>query len=127
MEHKHGQNIGRNELGGIQGFPHGYRFRGIVVFQGKEAIEENAISNEVTEADILIYPNPAENGVFTIKLGTLKGNSEIQIFDIGGKVIYHTNVQDQYYLNVNIDVPKGMYIVKVVNDQLSIAKRITVN
>ena len=57
----------------------------------------------------------------------MKGNSEIQIFDIGGKVIYHSNIKDKNYLKLDLDAPNGMYIVKVVNDQISITKRITVN
>ena len=99
---------------------------GYIAFQGKGAVENSIVRNEVTEADILIYPNPAENGIFTIELGKLTGTSEVRIFDMGGKMVYQSSVADQPSLNLDLDVPNGLYIVKVINDKVSVAKRVTI-
>ncbi len=75
----------------------------------------------------MIYPNPAENGIFTIEMENFSGATKIRMFDMSGKVVYQTLSIDQQFINLNLDVPKGIYIVKAVNNQISVAKRVTVN
>ena len=75
----------------------------------------------------MIYPNPAQNNIFTIEMENLSGATKIRVFDMSGKVVYQTLSIDQQFINLNLDVPNGIYIVKAVNDQISVAKRVTVN
>ena len=75
----------------------------------------------------MIYPNPAQNNIFTIEMENLSGATKLRVFDMSGKVVYQTLSIDQQFINLNLDVPNGIYIVKAVNDQISVAKRVTVN
>ncbi len=79
----------------------------------------NIIVNELTclpnhtEDDIVLFPNPANNHI------RIKDNkiTDIELYDITGKMIKHTNVADvnnQAKLDIS-SFPEGLYIIKITN------------
>ena len=61
--------------------------------------------------NILIYPNPANGGFFTIK--GMQNISSVTVLDINGKQIITRNVSNQSSTEVHLDVPAGLYIIRL--------------
>ncbi len=72
------------------------------------------------EAGIKLYPNP-NNGRFALEFANA-ADREIAISDVVGKVVYSTKANTQI-VNVNAELPAGVYSVQVIrNKQLSTLK-----
>jgi hypothetical protein len=72
-------------------------------------------------SDIKIYPNPS-NGIFTIDG---EGEYNIQIFDMAGKVILEAKAIDNELVDMQ-NYNKGVYVIKVFQNQRSITKSIII-
>ncbi len=80
--------------------------------------------------DILLYPNPSNDGLFNLKINTPENNDEfsVEIMNISGKTIYiepnkMVNVTHQLDLS---DQPSGMYFVKVKGTQSTVVKKVII-
>jgi len=74
--------------------------------------------NRLTTNSFNVYPNPAKN-VLNI-VSTKEEISEIAIYNIAGqKVLSIENILSQSYSINNINLPKGMYMVKVSNLEMN--------
>tara|TARA_B000000532_G_scaffold230638_1_gene211960 strand:- start:126 stop:698 length:573 start_codon:yes stop_codon:yes gene_type:complete len=84
------------------------------------------ITNGINESDldqILIYPNPTSD-ILNVELD---GSNLISIYDITGRVIIQTLIQDKGMIDVN-SLQKGTYLIKSIGDYPFItARRFTVN
>lgn len=70
---------------------------------------------------VMIYPNP-NNGAFTIQVNKIVENSEIEITNALGQVVYRKNVM-QGMNNVNVtNLSKGVYHYTLIENNLSIGK-----
>lgn len=74
-------------------------------------------SNKLSVADINFYPNPS-SGKFNLSFKTEgKGDAEVSVMDIQGRVIYTERVQnDSGIYSKQIDLsqnPKGIYFLKI--------------
>jgi hypothetical protein len=70
---------------------------------------------EVEEAAIAVYPNP-NNGTFTLNAGNSE-EKDIYIYNALGEIVYQKNNTSERTVDINItNVPKGIYLVKVVLD-----------
>ncbi len=79
-------------------------------------IGENSIGN------VMIYPNPATDNVTIVNAL----NSDINLYDMYGKLIMSDNkISNSYLLNVS-DLAKGTYILKIIDGEKSYSKKITV-
>jgi len=66
-------------------------------------------------ADIKVYPNPSDNGIFTVEYSN--GN-EISVIDLQGNIILEKtleNTSDSIQLNLS-DQPNGNYIIHISNE-----------
>ncbi|MBN2611305.1 MAG: endo-1,4-beta-xylanase [Bacteroidales bacterium] len=61
--------------------------------------------------NILIYPIPANNGFFTIS--GMQNISTVTILDITGKQIIAYNVSNQSSIDIHLNVPAGLYIIRL--------------
>ena len=91
--------------------------------------KENAVQltegvlNESDLDQILIYPNPTSD-ILNVELD---GSNLISIYDITGRVIIRTLIQDKGMIDVN-SLQKGTYLIKSIGDYPFItARRFTVN
>jgi hypothetical protein len=71
----------------------------------------SAIQSLAGAENINIYPNPVEGGLFTIS-GIEDINSVI-IIDLQGKQLTSIDTNNQKSIELNLDVPAGMYIVRL--------------
>lgn len=83
----------------------------------------------LVESSIEIYPSP-NNGHFTINLGNENnGKNEVAIYSIQGKMVHQLVIENPSVTTkaIALDVPNGIYILKINNNNRSIAKKIIVN
>ncbi len=79
----------------------------------KSTIQEKIQTNERL---LMIYPNPSD-GNFYIKLfNEISPDARIEIFDIGGKIVYKTAIYSNEQNIIFTDQP-GYYVIKVFNGQ----------
>ena len=84
--------------------------------------------NELNSSTIIVYPNPAnENSLITIQ-AELNGRSSLQIMDLTGKLIVNTSIEfknNKAELNLE-GLTKGTYLIKLINDDKLLTKKITI-
>ncbi len=64
---------------------------------------------------LLLYPNPTV-GDFSIDLGEDSQFAKITITDLRGKVLMSKSYNDQSILNMELDEPAGIYLVRIESD-----------
>jgi hypothetical protein len=85
------------------------------------ALNANNIEEKNTlNIDINLFPNPA-NDLFTLSLNTVKNQTlNIEIIELGGKLVYNKSVNTEYGLNkISIDTKafaNGSYIINVTDN-----------
>ncbi len=86
--------------------------------------ENNTIKNNT----ISIYPNPSNDGVFSIKLGDLTTKTvQVAIVDMAGRMVYQTTgTPKNSILNVNSKLTKGNYIVKIISGKTETTEKLIV-
>ncbi len=95
---------------------------------------KNTTSNEDIvinrQTSICIFPNPSENGIFTLYFYGYKQTVEyIEIFNVTGTVIYK-KTSDKYIDNIIIDISgqnAGVYLMKIKINNKIITKKIIIN
>ena len=70
--------------------------------------------------DLKIYPNPS-NSILNIRL-PWNEITNMQVFDVSGKLVFDEQLQQQYQLNV-LDWQKGIYVIQFSNNKLGILTR----
>lgn len=86
------------------------------------------VGNIVNEEDISIFPNPAA-GSFTISgLPVAGGNTRIVILNSSGSEISNevlpAGTETRYFDLSGQNLPKGVYIIRIMNSQLVLTKRV---
>lgn len=85
-----------------------------------------AVKNNGDEEEITVSPNPSENGVFDVLMGTKKSdeNRVIEIVDLTGRPIM-TNSSNTSDFTIDLSTfPRGMYIVKIISGDRMVCKKI---
>jgi hypothetical protein len=88
------------------------------VAAARENDNNNDIVSENTPTEITIYPNPADDKFF-VALPSVK-NATLNLFDLQGKILVRKEDMIQYdenYYEVQVsDLPKGIYLLKMMLD-----------
>lgn len=71
----------------------------------------DAIDNIAMANNIQLYPNPTNEGKFTIE--GLKDIELVDIFDINGMLVSSYNTKGRFIMNFQLNVPVGLYIIKL--------------
>ncbi len=83
-----------------------------------EALNFLSISETENTSDLCmkIYPNPS-NGVIFVDFG-VKGDKNVQVFDVLGKLIYNVDIQDDNSIIQNFltNLSSGVYLVKMTSE-----------
>lgn len=82
------------------------------------------VSEKLHAEKIKVYPNPAINGNFTIEgIETIK---QIELVNLVGKrVIAYYNL-DQSSLNVQVNIPEGIYVLNLFDGKQTVCKKIVI-
>jgi len=81
----------------------------------------NTSTNELTETNINIYPNPS-TGV--ININTNETIENINILDINGKLVHHQTNNSPFDLSQHA---KGIYFINITTEKVVINKKIVLN
>ncbi|HWB64545.1 MAG TPA: T9SS type A sorting domain-containing protein [Chitinophagales bacterium] len=77
-----------------------------------------------TAINVLVFPNPSVTGNWLVKTGDEWVGSEADVFDMSGKLVYHTRIINT---NTEIDAPAlaaGVYVLNVHNTASSVSLRL---
>jgi hypothetical protein len=81
--------------------------------------------NELPLADkITVYPNPAPNGNFTIS-GT-ENIKRIELVNLLGEKIFSSDEPGQSSLNIQVNVPGGIYFLNISDGEHTITRKIVI-
>ncbi len=72
--------------------------------------QENSVET-IAEAGVKLYPNPANNGLFTVS--GLQEMTGLTVLDLSGKPVAGYSLHGENELRVQLDVPAGMYVVRI--------------
>jgi hypothetical protein len=78
--------------------------------------------------DIYIYPNPT-NSIFNVKVNGYAGKLDIKVVDLNGRIVLEQTVQngsDAQTINLSA-FQSGMYIVKVLGDDINYSQKLIKN
>lgn len=82
----------------------------VIVTKTATSLSEKPLSH-----DISLYPNPASDQV-TLELGDIYFQVMINIHDLYGRIVYHKEITNASYLDIDFDGSPGIYFVKVNTD-----------
>ena len=85
-------------------------------------------NNEQKTSAISVFPNPSESTINIDFKASAKNSSAVEIFDIAGRKLFSEQVQ--FFAGINkktVDVSelnKGVYILKIINNEINFSQRI---
>lgn len=74
----------------------------------------------VSNMDIKLFPNPAQNVLYLENQDVMNNISTIQVLNILGQVVFETNIKEETQFIIPIDIAilsEGTYLLKVTNAQ----------
>lgn len=77
-------------------------------------------TNEFTNQNVSIYPNPS-NGQFTIQTD---GSFKVEIYNVAGKLVDVRNISGTTQFQKSL--PAGVYFVKLINEKQTIVKKLII-
>lgn len=98
-------NDGKPEL--VAGNPQG----GIFMYRNTSL--NVGVQNFPKKLDVSVFPNPASENIFVQSNGIEK-IQQVQLFDISGKQILSINEENKFYTIDSKNLPKGIYVLKVM-------------
>jgi hypothetical protein len=94
-------------------------------------IDESCSDNIVVQKELKLYPNPT-NGVINIEMSGVKGDLNVSFFNLNGSMVHTENMNNSSKAKVlksqiNLfRLAKGMYIVKLSNENAVVIKKLMV-
>ena len=74
------------------------------------------------QKSVTIYPNPTNN---QIVISGLEQMSKLEIFTLSGVKVNSFKVSNE--IQVDLNLPSGIYLVKITSDSLSTTKKLIIN
>lgn len=91
----------------------------ITISNQTTGLTEKALADQIS-----VYPNPAANGIFTIK--GIENIKNIELVNLLGEKVIGFNNLNQSTLNVQVNVPEGIYILNLSDGKRSVIKKIVI-
>lgn len=87
--------------------------------------QTTGLSDKSLADQITIYPNPADNGNFTIK--GIEDIKRIELINMLGEKVTGFGSLNQSSINIQVNVPEGIYILNLFDGKQSVSKKIVIN
>ncbi|MFN8285290.1 MAG: T9SS type A sorting domain-containing protein [Chitinophagales bacterium] len=68
--------------------------------------------NDINNSSVQLYPNP-NNGRFLVRWDITEEMDELKILDLSGRVIYRRSIAGAPQAELNMDQPKGVYVLQL--------------
>ncbi|MFY9153549.1 MAG: endo-1,4-beta-xylanase [Prolixibacteraceae bacterium] len=88
-------------------------------------VTPTSISNPVYADKIKVYPNPSNDGIFTID--GIENFIQIEVFDLTGRKVYGSVLNNQSQTNMQLNVPGGIYVISLFDGEQTVRKKIVIN
>ncbi|NLJ82877.1 MAG: T9SS type A sorting domain-containing protein [Bacteroidales bacterium] len=75
------------------------------------------VSHITYDTHVNLYPNPSQ-GQFLIDLGSVKDKATIKVYSVSGQLITQGVYENQSVLDLNLNVPEGLYFITVESTDL---------
>jgi hypothetical protein len=75
---------------------------------------------------MVIYPNPARDGKFTIMLPVASKRIDVGIFDNQGRLLFEKVFTNNGRLGIDSGLKKGIYFVKVTSEGMNFTQKLIV-
>lgn len=83
-------------------------------------VNDDAGEEMAAAQGLLVYPNPVTDASFTLQSQAMKGNFQLQVFDLTGRLNVDQSIQGYTGGALTVDasnLPNGQYIVRLVNGE----------
>ncbi|HEY3369486.1 MAG TPA: endo-1,4-beta-xylanase [Prolixibacteraceae bacterium] len=84
----------------------------------------SVLSEKSMEEQIVVYPNPVQDGCFTIQ--GIEGIQQIELVNMLGKKVTAFNHLDQSCLTIQVNVPPGIYVLNFFDGKQSFYRKIII-
>ena len=89
--------------------------------------EKPVLAEDALEASFEVYPNPLSAGELTVTLDPEAGASEVQVFDVAGRLLLQKPSSGQQSVTFSREeLGSGVRMVKAVSDDRTMVKRVVV-
>jgi hypothetical protein len=97
---------------------------GVTVSKIITIAETTGLTERIRAERIQVFPNPVSEGNFTIS--GIEGIKQIELLDLTGKKITGFRNLNQSSLSVDVDAPRGVYILNLSDGKQSFRKKIII-
>ena len=85
------------------------------------------VNDQMAPDVIKLYPNPVNNGLFTLETKDLRGEMTITITDAAGRTVHSLNMNAENSTQINVaQLEKGMYIVNIHHNNKTFNQKIII-
>ncbi len=91
-------------------------------------IDATGINDPVDQNGLNIFPNPSK-GIFNVSVNSTTRNSQIEITDVAGKIIYYSIIQPSNGKPEEINLEQfanGIYFLKLTNDAATSVRKLVI-
>lgn len=75
--------------------------------------------------DLKLYPNPTA-GAFTLDFNNQTFDGQLEIFSMNGQSVYHQDINSQAILEFNLELPKGLYFLRLSSQNQNLTQRLVI-
>lgn len=75
----------------------------------------NSISDNFFESMVSVFPNPS-NGKFEVKSENCELR-EVEVYNVCGEKLYTEQITHPKFITLNLNLPRGIYFLKVISDK----------
>lgn len=93
---------------------------------GNPITSEQLRDQQLPANAVILSPNPTVNKRFAITLKNLRGESQVEIYNILGKSVKKIKTTSERILVDLNDFSAGIYLVRVTNNRRNLVKKIVV-
>ena len=88
-------------------------------------VQTLAVNDLENKLQFEVHPNPS-SGQFQVNMNT-KDNFNVSVVDMTGREHYHANHKESDNFTIQLDVPAGVYFLKVESDSHQLTKKIAIH
>jgi len=78
----------------------------------------NSIKETETNNSLFLYPNPTSD-LLNISLEELKNENTLNIYDLQGKIVYSSSINEKNIILSTAFLKEGMYLIEIIGDSYS--------
>lgn len=85
-------------------------------------------TDDYTNTNLNVYPNPGTGELYVETPTNIKGNMQLQITDLAGRIVFQQSYADHTdnFIHLSLDVPNGMYLVNLITADRLYPSRIVI-